>query len=84
MIDASLRVGLRFDRRDRFKLQELAHRVEQAEIQGDLSTFTEAARAAESGEPLVVICSSPDEAQEMAAMYGTLGCRRPAVEDLAA
>lgn len=79
-----MNIGLRFDKRDRVKLRELARRVEQAEIPGDIATFTEAAKAAELEEPLVVICSHPDEAKQMAAFYRTLGCREPAVEELAA
>lgn len=82
MIDGTLRIGLRFDRRDRFKLRELAGQVERREIPGERSVFDQAAEAAEQGVPLEVICTHPDEASQMAALYCRLGCRMPAVEEL--
>lgn len=77
-----MRVGLRFDRRDRVKLRELASAIERRELPGDTATFTEAARAAELGEPLQVLCDSPMEAHLLASAYVRYGCRQPAVEEL--
>lgn len=82
MNDGTLRIGLRFDRRDRVKLRELAAMVERKEILGDRTTFDQAAEAAEQGVPLEVICTKPEEAIVMASLFRTLGCRAPAVEEL--
>lgn len=78
-----IRVGLRFDRRDRVKLRELAEAVERKEIPGDRATFDQAAQAAEQNVPLEVLCTDPDEAHRVAAGYVRCGCRQPAVEQLA-
>lgn len=79
---AELRLGLRFDRRDFRLLRELAQRVRRNEIQGDAGTFELAAQAAATGEPLIVICQTPEEAHIMAAGYARIGCRQVAVEHL--
>ncbi len=78
-----VRVGLRFDRRDANVLRALAARVRAKEL-GDraVSTFASAAQSAALGEPLIVLCDHPAEAQIMADGYVRYGVRRPAVEEL--
>ncbi len=76
-------VGLRFRRRDADALRDIAQRIRSADLQGlDVSTFEQAALAADLGEPLQVICSHPDEAIAMAELYSRLGVERPSVEAL--
>lgn len=78
-----LKVGLRFRKGDARLLRHLADRVRNGEIPGTLSTFEQAADAARTGEPLIVVCADPKEAHDMAALYGACGLsRRPAVEAL--
>lgn len=77
-----IRVGLRFDRRDAPALRVLAQRVRNGDIQGDVATFEAAADAADTGEPLIVVCEQPAEALVMAELYVRLGLTRPAVEEL--
>lgn len=78
-----IRIGLRFDRRDAQLLSDLANRVRQGEL-GDqaLAVFINACDAAVTGEPLIVLCEHPSEAQVMADGYTRYGVRRPAIEDL--
>ena len=77
-----MKIGLRFRRGDARVLEAYAARVRNGEIRGDVGTYEQAAAAARSGEPLVVVCDKPAEVQQMAALYGSLGIRRPAVEAL--
>jgi hypothetical protein len=46
------------------------------------NVFEQAARAAESGEPLILYCEDPVEAVQMAAAYITYGITRPVIEQL--
>lgn len=82
MTTTLLHIGLRFDRRDSDRLFKLADLVRSKQLQGDVSTYEEAAIAATTGEPLLVICTDPGQAHAMAAGYIALGCRPPAVEEL--
>lgn len=77
-----LKVGLRFRRGDARVLTSYADRVRGGEIPGNLATFEQAAAAARTGEPLVVVCADPKEAHEMAALYALCGVKSPAVEAL--
>lgn len=78
-----IRVGLRFARKDAIALDALANRIMLAELaKGHLATFRYAADAARTGEPLIVQCNHPSEAQVMADGYARLGITRPAIEDL--
>lgn len=77
-----LRIGLRFRRGDARVLDAWAERVRSGEFPGNVSTFEQAAKAASTGEPLVVICDDAKEVQQMAALYASCGIRRPAVEAL--
>jgi hypothetical protein len=79
---APIRVGLRFQRRDQQRLEAMADRVRRGEIPGDITTFSSAADAARTGEPLIVYCEKPAEAHLMADLYVRLGISRPAVEEL--
>lgn len=81
-LPGTIRVGLRFRRRDARRLHALAARVRNGEIVGDVATFHSAAVSAESGEPLIVYCDHPAEAHVMADLYVRLGVTRPAVEEL--
>lgn len=77
------RIGLRFDRRDVRLLRELTRRAEQRELgQEQVQTFSSAADAARTGEPLIVICNSRLEVELMAAGYVRFGCRRPVLDAL--
>lgn len=77
-----LTFGLRFKRTDAILLRSLADRCRLLEIQGDLSTYEQAAIAAELGEPLQVICENHDEILIMAALYVRLGLDQPEIVDL--
>jgi hypothetical protein len=79
-----IRVGLRFDRRDAKLLYNRAGRVRAGELgQAAVNTFLHAAQAAETGEPLIVICEhSAQEGMLMAAGYTQYGVTHPAVEEL--
>jgi hypothetical protein len=79
-----IRVGLRFDRRDAPRLHHLADRVRAGDLdQQAVNTFEHAAQAAETGEPLIVVCEhSAQEALLMAAGYAQYGVTHPAVEEL--
>ncbi len=78
-----IRVGLRFHRRDAGVLAALADRVRARELGAQAAaTFSSAALAAATGEPLIVLCDHPSEAHVMADGYVRYGVRRPAVEEL--
>lgn len=75
--------GLRFSKSQARVLDALADRVRQADLAGsDVSTFEQAAMAARLGEPLIVICDEPVEAEQLAGMYAMAGVKRPTVEHL--
>lgn len=82
MKTSHLAIGLRFDKRDAPRLHALADRVRQGEIPGDVATFEQAALAAGMDEPLVVHCTSAQQAHVMAALYVRLGVRQPVVHEL--
>ena len=76
-------LGLRFKRYEAPKLRSLAAAVRNGELGGQASNvFEQAARAAESGEPLIVHCDDPIEAVQMAAAYIAHGVERPVIERL--
>jgi hypothetical protein len=79
-----IRVGLRFDRRDAWLLHSLADRVRAGDLgRQAATTFEYAAQAAETGEPLIVLCEhSAEEAVLMAAGYTQFGVTHPAIEEL--
>lgn len=78
-----LAIGLRFDRRDALRLLHIGQRMQAEGLQReDITLFALAAKAANDGEPLVVHCTTPDEAQRMADAFVVHGISRPAVEDL--
>jgi hypothetical protein len=81
---ATHRLGLRFQRTDLQLLRFLAERVRGGELGGQAAnTFEQAARAAETGEPLEVFCDDPAEVAEMAALYVLHGVSQPVIEELA-
>jgi hypothetical protein len=76
-------LGLRFKRRDAGRLRALAAQVRSSELGGhSAKVFTEAARAAELGEPLELHCTDPIEAVQMAAAYVQFGVTAPVIEEL--
>lgn len=78
-----IRVGLRFDAKDAAYLRSLARQVKTGERRdGPVGGLAFAADAAETGEPLILQCSSPQEAKQMAAKFVRLGCSLPAIEEL--
>lgn len=78
-----LKLGLRFERRDEKLLRFLADRVRNGELgEQAANVFEQAAMAAESGEPLILYCTSPLEAVQMAVEYVRHGVTRPVIEDL--
>jgi hypothetical protein len=78
----SLRIGLRFDRRDVRRLHELAERAKQRDLQEAHNVFALAGEAATTGEPLIVICGNQLEAVLMAKAYVRWGVREPVLEQL--
>jgi hypothetical protein len=79
--DATIKMGLRFRRKDSQILRFYEERVRNGDYPGDVTTFEQAALAAETGEPLVVHCVEELEVFLMAEGYAALGCR-PSVEEL--
>lgn len=84
MIDTTThRVGLRFPRSQARTLRYLAQRAHARELGPEVtSLFDQAAGAAATGEPLIVVCSDPAEAIAMADGFTMYGVTRPAVEQL--
>ena len=79
----TIRIGLRFDRRDARTLRALADRAAHRELGANgVQVFQAAAEAATTGEPLIVECQSPLEARLMASGYVRFGVRRPVLEQL--
>ena len=76
------RIGLRFNRNQARALHDLADRLIQHELPGEASVFVKAALAAESGEPLIVVCTDPMEAVAMAKGYALYGIVEPVIEAL--
>lgn len=77
------KLGLRFERRDTKLLRFLAERVRAGELgEQAANVFEQAARAAESGEPLEVFYADPIEVVQMAALYTVYGVTRPVIEEL--
>lgn len=75
-------MGLRFRRGQARVIRNLADRLKP---QGPKATahvelFEKAAESAEEGVPLIVRCSHPAEATEMADLFTLYGLGRPAVE----
>ena len=77
-----MRFGLRFACKDAAHLQGLARQVRSGERRGAVGGLESAADAAVTGEPLIIECLAPEEAQQMADSFVLLGCTRPAVEEL--
>lgn len=75
-------IGLRFERSQGRRLRLLADRIRTGDLEGDITTFEQAALAAETGEPLQVHCNEPREAHLVAAGYVLHGVKRPAIEQL--
>lgn len=74
--------GLRFKATEAPKLRALADRVKATDLRADVSTFEQAALAAETGEPLVVHFVDPKEVLFMVAGYVRHGIVQPAIEEL--
>lgn len=80
---ATFNVGLRFRKSQAKTLRNLALRLNaQDQDREAIELFDKAAAAAASGEPLIVVCTHPMEAQLMAEAFVRYGVRRPAVEQL--
>lgn len=76
------RCGLRFDRASAPKLHDLANRVKAADLKGDHAAFSEAAQAAELGEPMIVHFEEIEEAAAMVGMYVLYGIAQPEIVEL--
>lgn len=80
---ATFRIGLRFAGRQARLLEHIA-----AQLRSDggermlINLFDQAADAARTGEPLVLICDHPSEAHQTAAHFALVGCEMPAIESL--
>lgn len=86
MLEPELQIGLRF-RKGQAKVieaiaQELRSTPAAVNATEAIGLFDKAAEAARSGEPLIVKCRRPEEAQQMADDFVLYGLARPAVEDL--
>jgi hypothetical protein len=78
------RIGLRFNHADARALRNLAERLSQHELPGEATVFYKAALAAESGEPLIIVCRNPIEAVYIAKGHFTRhGIAEPVFEQLA-
>lgn len=78
-----IRLGLRFERRDTALLYSLAAQVRNGEMgKQAANVFEQAARAAQTGEPLELYCHDPVEAVQMAVAYVQHGVTRPVIEEL--
>jgi hypothetical protein len=76
-----LRIGLRFRRSDVARLRQIVEHY--ANVNGvDVSLFDKAREATEHGEPLIVLCDTPEEALQMAFGFMPWGIERPVIEDL--
>lgn len=74
--------GLRFEASEAPKLRVLADRVKATDLRADVSTFEQAALAAENGEPLVVHFTDSKEVLFMVAGYVRNGIAQPTIEEL--
>jgi hypothetical protein len=74
--------GLRFKASEAAKLRVLVDRVKAVDLRADASTFEQAALAAETGEPLVVHFTDPNEVLFMVAGYVRNGIAQPDIEEL--
>lgn len=80
---AEHRIGLRFRRSQARTLRALAERAERRELGAEsVSLFRDAADAAATGEPLIVLCEQPLEAVLIAEGFTRYGVVKPAVEEL--
>lgn len=78
-----MQIGLRFRRGQARVLRAVAQRLASNGIKGEhIELFDKAADAAESGEPLVVYCTSRDEVVMMADGFTQFGLARPVIEEL--
>jgi hypothetical protein len=78
-----IRIGLRFASADAAFLRAVARQITSGQRQGEATGgLTLAADAAETGEPLIMQCDTPQEAHQMAAKFVRLGCTMPAIEEL--
>jgi hypothetical protein len=77
------RIGLRFRRSMKAPLRNLVERMKSEGIDPEhISLFEQAAEAARTGEPLIVICAEPMEAELMAAAFPAWGIVKPNIEQL--
>lgn len=74
--------GLRFAKSEAPKLQALADRIKIADLTADHSAFTEAAHAAELGEPMIVHFDEIEEVVAMVSAYVLHGIKQPDIEEL--
>lgn len=82
-VEHTLTVGLRFERSDAITLRALAERGKSEGLHVDkISLFEKAAEDAAAGEPLLVACSSIEEALILADGFTLYGITRPTVEQL--
>jgi hypothetical protein len=78
-----IKVGLRFGAAEAPLLRNIADQL-RAERRPftDISLFDKAAESAEQDEPLIVVCSSPLEAERIAHGFTRWGIERPAIDEL--
>lgn len=74
-------LGLRFRRSDVRVLTAIRNAAAERG-QGDVGLYDKAVAATQIGEPLVVVAETVDEVRTMAALFGTLGCRQPVIEEI--
>lgn len=77
-----LMLGLRFARSQRRVLTALVQRAEAGELTAAAELFRKAAHAAGTGEPLIIVCQTRDEAVAMADGFVMYGVKRPVIEQL--
>lgn len=82
------RIGLRFRKSQARILRNVVHRIRSGDMasrterEQAVNLFEQAAKAASTGEPLIVVCSDPVEAIAIADGFTRWGVVRPAVEEL--
>lgn len=81
MTTDTLVVGLRFPKSQARVLRNIATDLRSLQPEGvDISLFDKAAESAAAGEPLIVRCTEPQEAELIAHGFVMWGVQRPAID----
>lgn len=75
-------IGLRFRKSQARVIRNVIAGLRERGLTQPIGLFTQAAEAAQSGEPLQVRAQNLEEAQKLAATFTVFGIARPAIEPL--